>query len=205
MSIRYCYDLLKNFSLFNMKDNTEYEANAFASHILLDNDEVYSLARQGCDVVQISQTLGSHINLMLIKLLEMNKLGMISASLTPQTADFSATSRRRIWRGWSVMSEVTIRVYVTVKASFDSEGRITPTSVIWEEDREYVIDKVTDIQQTAVLRTGGQGDWYTIIVNGRQTYLFFERFAALTGNNIGRWFVERWKRINGGLIKGRLA
>lgn len=66
---------MREFVLFSMKENTEYEANAFASHILLDNDEVYSLARQGCDVVQISQTLGSYTNLMLIKLMEMNKLG----------------------------------------------------------------------------------------------------------------------------------
>lgn len=66
---------LKEFVLFNMKDNTEYEANAFGAHILLDNDEVYSLARQGCDVVQLAGIMGSDINLMLIKLQEMNKLG----------------------------------------------------------------------------------------------------------------------------------
>ena len=52
-----------------------HRANAFAAHLLLDNDEVYSLARQGYDVVQISQMMGSHINLMLIKMQEMNKLG----------------------------------------------------------------------------------------------------------------------------------
>ena len=68
-------DGMKEFVLFNMKNNTEYEANAFAAHLLLDNDEVYSLARQGYDVVQISQMMGSHINLMLIKMQEMNKLG----------------------------------------------------------------------------------------------------------------------------------
>ena len=31
---------LQEFVLFNMKDTTEYEANAFASHILLDSDQV---------------------------------------------------------------------------------------------------------------------------------------------------------------------
>lgn len=68
-------DGLKEFTLFQMKDTTEYEANAFASHILLDNEEVYDLARSGYDVVQIAQQMGSDINLMLIKLQEMNKLG----------------------------------------------------------------------------------------------------------------------------------
>lgn len=66
---------LKEFSLFLMKDTTEYEANAFASHILLENDEVYALARQGTDVVRMAQSMGVDINLMLIKLQEMNNLG----------------------------------------------------------------------------------------------------------------------------------
>ena len=66
---------LKEFSLFSMKDTTEYEANAFASHILLDNDEVYSLAKEGYDVVDIAKSQNTDINLMLIKMQEMNKLG----------------------------------------------------------------------------------------------------------------------------------
>ena len=65
---------LQEFVLFNMKDTTEYEANAFASHILLDSDQVYSLTREGYDVVQLSQMLGSNVNLMLIKLQELNHL-----------------------------------------------------------------------------------------------------------------------------------
>ena len=66
---------MKEFTLFNMKDTTEYEANAFSAHILLDNDDVYGLARQGYDVVQVAHMLNSDINLMLIKMQEMNKLG----------------------------------------------------------------------------------------------------------------------------------
>lgn len=66
---------MREFTMFNMKDNTEYEANAFASHLLLDNDEVYRLARQGYDVLEISQNMNTHVNLVLIKLREMNKLG----------------------------------------------------------------------------------------------------------------------------------
>ena len=41
------------------------------------------------------------------------------------------------------------------------------------------------------LGAGGQGDRYTILVNGQLTYLYFERSTNLTGNVIGRWFVER--------------
>jgi len=41
------------------------------------------------------------------------------------------------------------------------------------------------------MRAGGQGDRYTIMVRGKQSYLFFERSTNLSGNNIGRWFVEK--------------
>lgn len=66
---------LKEFTLFNLKNITEYEANVFAAHILLKNDEVLSLTRDGYDVAQIARTLNSHINLLLIKMQEMNKMG----------------------------------------------------------------------------------------------------------------------------------
>lgn len=66
---------LKEFELFDMKNNTEYEANIFGSHLLIDNDEVLTLARDGYDIVQISSMLNSHINLLLIKMQEMNKMG----------------------------------------------------------------------------------------------------------------------------------
>lgn len=87
--------------------------------------------------------------------------------------------------------EMKIKVYVAVRASFDDEGTLIPTSITWEDGREFEIDRVTDIRQAAAMKAGGQGDRYTIQINGHQSYLFFERNASLTGNNIGRWFVER--------------
>ncbi len=66
---------LKEFALFDIRSITEYEANAFAAHVLLKNEEVLSLARAGYDVAQIAGILNSHINLLLIKMQEMNKLG----------------------------------------------------------------------------------------------------------------------------------
>ena len=83
------------------------------------------------------------------------------------------------------------KVYVAVNASFDENGRIIPKSLVWEDGRKYLIDKVTDIRQAAAMKAGGQGDRYTIFINGIQSYLFFERSTNLTGNVIGRWFVER--------------
>ncbi len=87
--------------------------------------------------------------------------------------------------------EMNIKVYVAVAARFDNEGNLIPTSITWEDGREFEIDRVTDIRQAAAMKAGGQGDRYTVWINGRQSYLFFERSCSLTGNNIGRWFVER--------------
>ena len=83
------------------------------------------------------------------------------------------------------------KVYVAVNASFDESGRIIPKSLVWEDGRKYLIDKVTDIRQAAAMKAGGQGDRYTIYVNGIQSYLFFDRSTNLSGSVIGRWFVER--------------
>lgn len=90
------------------------------------------------------------------------------------------------------MSEVpSIKVYVEVNADFRSDGVLIPTSVVWEDGCRYEIDKVTEVRQAAAMKAGGQGDRYTIWVNGKSTYLFFERSTYKTGNVLGRWFVER--------------
>lgn len=86
---------------------------------------------------------------------------------------------------------MNIKVYVEVNVSFGEDGQMYPKSLVWEDGTTYRIDKVTDIRQAAAMKAGGQGDRYTIIINGKQSYLFFERSTNLSGNVIGRWFVER--------------
>ena len=85
----------------------------------------------------------------------------------------------------------TSKVYVEVTTVTSPEGLMLPRSLVWEDGRTFVIDRVTDIRQAAAMKCGGQGDRYTVWINGQQSYLFFERSSKLTGNNIGRWFVER--------------
>ncbi len=89
------------------------------------------------------------------------------------------------------MNANSVKVYVPVKVDFRADGVMIPRSIIWEGGKEYEIDKITDIRQAAAIRAGGQGDRYTIRVNGQQSYLFFERFANQSGTAVGRWFVER--------------
>ena len=83
------------------------------------------------------------------------------------------------------------KVYVGVKADFREDGVMLPRVITWEDGEKYEIDRILDIRQAAAMKAGGQGDRYTIMVRGQQSYLFFERSTNMTGNNIGRWFVER--------------
>ena len=66
---------MRGIELFRMQSSTQYEANAFAVHLLIDTGECLEYARNGYDVVQIAKAMNSEINLMLIKLQEMSRLG----------------------------------------------------------------------------------------------------------------------------------
>lgn len=88
-------------------------------------------------------------------------------------------------------TELNPKVYVKVMAAFNEEGQMLPKMLVWEDGTKYLIDRVTDIRQAAAMKVGGQGDRYTVFINGIQSYLFFERNASIAGNIIGRWFVER--------------
>lgn len=87
-------------------------------------------------------------------------------------------------------NETADRVYVEVNARFNATGNLIPIDLRWVDGTVFVIDKVTDVRQSAALKAGGQGDRYTVWIRGKQSYLFFERSGALSGNNLGRFFVE---------------
>ncbi len=89
-----------------------------------------------------------------------------------------------------MMSDTYDRVYVDVKAAFNAAGKLMPLEIRWIDGKVFEIDKVSDIRQAAAMKAGGQGDRYEIWIRGKQSYLFFERSGALSGNNLGRWFVE---------------
>ena len=67
--------LLEN-SLFDTASRTEYEANAFAAHLLLDDREVLGYLREGMELSSVSRMLNVNENLLLIKLAELKRLGM---------------------------------------------------------------------------------------------------------------------------------
>ena len=82
-----------------------------------------------------------------------------------------------------------VKTYVDVKVDFLSDGMMKPREIVFG-GRTFEIDKILDIRPAASLKVGGQGDRYTVVVLNRQSYLFFERSAEISGCRLGRWFVE---------------
>ncbi|MBQ2664664.1 MAG: ImmA/IrrE family metallo-endopeptidase [Alphaproteobacteria bacterium] len=81
-------DGLQDFDLFRINNAIEYEANAFAAHLLIDTDECIEYARNGYDVVTIAKCMETEINLMLIKLQELKRLGYDLPLPMTATGDF---------------------------------------------------------------------------------------------------------------------
>lgn len=73
------------------------------------------------------------------------------------------------------------KVYVEVTARFDTDGRITPLSLTWEDGTVFEIGRVLDYRRAASLKAGGIGMRYTVRIGNQQSYLYYED---------PRWFVE---------------
>lgn len=65
--------IFQEFVLYDMKSKPEFEANIFASELLLDDEVVYACFKEGFDVYQVASMLGVDINLLLIKVNELYK------------------------------------------------------------------------------------------------------------------------------------
>ena len=71
--------------------------------------------------------------------------------------------------------------YVSVIAKMTPNNSITPLSIIWEDGREFLIDKVLDVRPKASTKGGGVGIRYTVRILGHEKYLFLDKYT---------WFVE---------------
>lgn len=66
----------REFNIFDMRDNhMEFEANIFAAQIMLPDDEILEYIYNGFDVSQIARAMRSDINLVALKVAEMNRRG----------------------------------------------------------------------------------------------------------------------------------
>ena len=82
------------------------------------------------------------------------------------------------------------RTYISVTSVFKTDGLMLLRSFRWTDGKTYKIDHVSEIKQGFSMKHGRLEDRYTVWVEGRQSNLYFERSNAITGNNIGRWFIE---------------
>lgn len=63
------------YELFNITNSTELEANIFAAHLLIDEDELMEHILLGEDYEALAKIFNVNINLMIFKLNEMYRMG----------------------------------------------------------------------------------------------------------------------------------
>ena len=73
------------------------------------------------------------------------------------------------------------KVFVRVTLDVARDGRIRPMTIEWLDGHIYTVDKLKDVRRAASTKVGGVGMRYTVLIAGRETYLFYEE---------GRWYVE---------------
>lgn len=83
------------------------------------------------------------------------------------------------------------KVYVPVIVAYDTNGRMQLFRIRWENGEVYNIDRILDARPAPALKAGGPGDRYTAQIEGKQSYLFYERYTNPSGEVKGRWFVAR--------------
>ena len=81
-----------------------------------------------------------------------------------------------------MIEESPYKIYVNVNVEFTKDGRLIPKAILWDDDKTYEIQKITDIRRSASLIAGATGIRYTIYVGGYESHLYY-------GDN-HRWFVE---------------
>ena len=70
--------------------------------------------------------------------------------------------------------------YVPVIVRFDTDGKMRPMEIEFSEGQTFPVDKILDVRRAACQSVGGVGDRYTCRIQGKESYLWFEK---------GRWFV----------------
>lgn len=78
---------LLEYELFDIRNAAEFEANAFAANLLIDEQELLDLMHDGADMVAAASSLNINVNLLMIRLLQMRKEGHdINAPFSPDSS-----------------------------------------------------------------------------------------------------------------------
>ena len=73
------------------------------------------------------------------------------------------------------------KAYVSVNVDIDKEGCIYPRFIRWRDGLIFQIDQVLYKCRAASKKVGGGGIRYTVMIRGKESYLFHEG---------DKWFVE---------------
>ena len=73
------------------------------------------------------------------------------------------------------------KAYVSVNVDVDEEGCVHPRYIRWENGLIFQIDQILHKCRAASKKVGGGGIRYTVLIRGRESYLFQEG---------SKWFVE---------------
>ena len=76
--------------------------------------------------------------------------------------------------------------YVSVNVDVDEEGCVHPRYIRWENGLIFQIDQILYKCRAASKKVGGGGIRYTVLIRGRESYLFQEG---------SKWFVEAKERV----------
>ena len=78
---------LLEYELFDIRNAAEFEANAFAANLLIDEQELLDLMHDGAVMVAAASSLNINVNLLMIRLLQMRKEGHdINAPFSPDSS-----------------------------------------------------------------------------------------------------------------------
>ena len=78
------------------------------------------------------------------------------------------------------------KAYVSVNVDVDEEGCVHPRYIRWENGLIFQIDQILYKCRAASKKVGGWGIRYTVLIRGRESYLFQEG---------SKWFVEAKERV----------
>ena len=73
------------------------------------------------------------------------------------------------------------KAYVSVHVDVDEEGTIHPCFIRWKDGLIFQIDKVLYKCRATSKKVGGGGIRYTVLIRGKESFLFHEG---------DKWFVE---------------
>lgn len=73
------------------------------------------------------------------------------------------------------------KAYVSVNIDVDEDGTIRPRLIRWANGVEFYIDRVLYKCRATSKKVGGGGIRYTVLIKGRESFLFHEG---------DKWFVE---------------